>query len=373
VPPTELEPTIRPIDTLDLSGLIIDAHQDIGWNWLEFGRDPALSAEEGRAAEDDSIVRLIGERTTGLPNNIAGGVGIVFSTIFVMPERDALPGQREVVYSAPSQAHELGMAQVEAYRNWADESEQVQIIETKADLVSVLRTWDAAADADSRKVGLVLLMEGADPIRQPDEVSLWWDAGVRLVGPAWHRTQYAGGTSEPGGLTDIGFDLVREMQATGMVLDTAHLAEEAFFDAMDSFDGMVVYTHGNSRKFLPTDRGISDEMILRLAERDGVIGIALFNFFLDPEWRFGGDRLPIDAVADSIDYIVQLTGSTDHVALGTDMDGGLGLNAIPQGINTTADLPLIRESLAERGYRDADLDAVMSGNWLRVLSKALPA
>lgn len=65
-----------------------------------------------------------------------------------------------------------------------------------------------------------------DPIRTPDELDAWWDRGLRIVGPAWQRTRYAGGTSAPGPLTEAGERLVRAMDERGMVLDVSHLAEE---------------------------------------------------------------------------------------------------------------------------------------------------
>lgn len=81
--------------------------------------------------------------------------------------------------------------------------------------------------------------------------------------------------------------------------------------------------------------------------------------------------MPVETVADAIDYFVQLTGSTAHVALGSDFDGGFGRESIPVGMDSVADLLNIADVLAGRGYRDVDVEQVMNGNWLRVLRGAL--
>jgi membrane dipeptidase len=78
-----------------------------------------------------------------------------------------------------------------------------------------------------------MLMENGDPIRKPQEVERWYDEGVRLIGPAWMASRYCGGTGEPGPLTDDGVRLLKLMQELNMILDTTHMAEQAFFQAID--------------------------------------------------------------------------------------------------------------------------------------------
>ena len=141
------------------------------------------------------------------------------------------------------------------------------------------------ASENSRKVGFVILMEGADPIRTPDEAKEWFASGVRIVGPAWQKTRYSGGTGAPGPLSKEGKELMKEMERTGLILDTSHMAEESFFEALDLFHGAVIASHSNCRVYTPTDRQLSDEMIRAILKRDGVIGTVLYNKFLDPDWE----------------------------------------------------------------------------------------
>src|SRR5207244_3913392 len=118
------------------------------------------------------------------------------------------------------------------------------------------------------------------------------------------------------------------------------------------------------RKFLPTDRGLSDDMLKALAARGGVIGIVPYDRFLLPGWNRGDPRskIPVATIAEAIDYVVQLVGDTDHVAIGSDFDGGFGLDSIPDGMNTVADLHQIADALSARGYSDAQIAAVLNGN-----------
>jgi membrane dipeptidase len=118
---------------------------------------------------------------------------------------------------------------------------------------------------------------------------------------------------------------------------------------------------------------LSDELILAIAERGGVIGAALDCWMLDEGWVIGQQEnaVPLTAVADHIDHVCQLTGSSAHAAIGSDLDGGFGREQSPVDLDTVADLQRLAEILRERGYAEADVEAVMSGNWLRLLDELL--
>src|SRR5207302_11401583 len=120
-------------------------------------------------------------------------------------------------------------------------------------------------------LGLVLLMESADSIEKPSDLTAWRAAGVRVIGPAWSRTRYAGGSKRPGGLTELGAELVARMADQGVALDTSHLAEEAFWEALEVGVHAVCATHSNARALVSTDRQLADEMIKAIGERGGVV------------------------------------------------------------------------------------------------------
>ncbi len=84
------------------------------------------------------------------------------------------------------------------------------------------------------------------------------------------------------------------------------------------------------------------------------------------------DAVTVANVAAAMDYVCQLAGDAQHVALGTDFDGGFGAESTPAEIDTIADLPKVATALKTRGYADVDVEAILGGNWLRILRRALP-
>ena len=358
----------------DFPYLIIDAHQDIAWNALEFGRDPLDSAALVRDREAaNGIDRLIGQRTTGLPEYLAGRVGIVIASIFVMPAALAYPGYSSMTYTTAKQAGARAWEQLRYYQNLTKPGSGFVLIKSLLELNKVITQWAHPLPNVKPNVGLLISMEGADPIASPEELGDWYEAGVRAVGPAWRRTRYSGGTGEPGPLTDLGRKLLSEMSQKNMILDLSHISERAFLEAVEIYSGTIIASHSNPRQFLPTDRGLSNEMIHKLVERDGVIGVVLYNRYLKPGWKRGDARsqVTLETVMQVIDAIVQLAGDSHHVALGTDFDGGFGLDSIPFPMDSIADLLDLVDVLRNWGYTDADMDRIFNYNWLRILQQGL--
>jgi membrane dipeptidase len=212
-------------------------------------------------------------------------------------------------------------------------------------------------------------MEGADPVLSPDHLGEWWEAGLRAIGLSHYGVgRYAHGTATPGGLTELGRPLLRAMEQVGMLLDVTHLADEAFWEALDAFGGRVLASHQNCRALVPGDRQFSDEQLRAVIERGGVIGAALDAWMLQPDWVRGvttNVSLTLEAVADHIDHVCQLAGNARHAAVGSDLDGGYGTEQCPRDLDTIADLQRIPDLLRARGYAEADIAAIMHGNWLR--------
>ena len=349
---------------------IVDAHEDIGDSALVWGRDVRRSALETRRLEEGTDAsRRAGLCMVGLPEWLAGGIAIVLGTIFVAPAGRS--SSESYAYATAEEAHTLGQAQLDFYHRLADECDQIVLVGSRIELEGVLDSWKT----QNPQVGIVPLMEGADPIREPGEAEMWFERGVRLVGLSWMTgSRYAGGNAAPGRLTDAGRDLLAVMADLGLILDVSHLADEAFFEAVDRFEGWVVATHANPRARVPGRRQLSDEMIRRLAERDGVIGIVLFNSFLKRGWANGDpkDVVTIVDVAAAIDHVCQVVGDAEHVGLGSDFDGGFGAESAPAEMDTVADLTHVVPALGEMGYSEQDITAILGGNWLRVLRTALP-
>jgi membrane dipeptidase len=356
--------------------LIVDAHEDLAWNILTFGRDYSQGAlwirEREMLAETPTHN---GNTLLGRPDWLLGHVGVIFATLFVAPERRRVGPWDSQCYATASEAYSLASAQLDAYSQLVEQHGQFKMIGSQADLAEVVDTWQDGRGLADRRIGLVPLMEGADPVLDPGGVVEWFERGVRIIGLAWESTRYAGGTHEPGPLTDDGKALLNAMASLGMILDLSHLSEEAYFEALDAYTGPVIASHANPRRFCPTTRGLSDTMIIALARRGGVIGVVPYNSFLQPGWQKGDPRqdVSIGRVADAIDHICQVTGSADHVGIGTDFDGGFGVEHVPAEIDTVADLQKLAGPLRERGFSDRVIEQIMHGNWLRMLRFGLPA
>ncbi len=335
--------------------LLIDGHEDLAWNALELGRDETCALAAIREREGAHPAHGEGTATVSLPALRAADVRVVMATIFTYPDSNSSaprPG-----YTTPEEAFQRGQAQVDYYQRLHERGE-VTLLRTRADLEAVLA-------GQAPRPGLALLMEGADPLRTPADLALFHAAGLHIVGLSWKRTRYAGGTGAPGPLTDLGRALLREMARLDVVLDISHLAEEAFWQAMDLFPGRVIASHANCRAFVSTDRQLSDAMIHAIAERDGVIGLVCYNKFIRSATE---TPVTLTDLVRHADHIAQLVG-VNHVGIGSDLDGGIGREVIPQGMDSVADLPRIADALADAGFDAPAIAAIMGENWLRVLKR----
>lgn len=355
---------------------LVDAHQDLAYNMLSFGRDYRRAVAETRRLEDGQpVIQHTGQTLLGWPEYQAGQVGLIFSTLFLAPRRYRGGEWDLQSYASFDEAHRLLQGQVACYRRLCDESPQAfQPVRRQAELRAVLDAWQTPQP--NHPVGLMLLMEGAEGVAHPDELAEWWDAGVRAIGLVWAGTRLCGGMHEGEGFTREGEAFLETMADLGFILDISHMNERSARFALERYAGTVIASHANARALLaPTlERHLSDDVIRLLVERDGVMGILPFNRFLRLTWQPGAPRSAVtllDVVAH-IEHVCQLAGDARHVAIGTDFDGGFGWPSVPQGLETIADLQKLEPLLLERGYSAGDVQNIFSGNWLRQLERSLP-
>jgi membrane dipeptidase len=362
--------------------LIIDSHQDIAWNTLTYGRDYTRSAYETRRLEAGTVVpELNGDCTVGWPEYQRGQVATIFATLFATPARKKEAGDT-VFYADFQTAHRLYRDQITFYRRLVDSHpDKFRLIASTKELDSVIEHWSKPTpEEEGHPVGMIYLMEGADGIRSPNELEEWYDLGLRIIGLAWAGTRYCGGTGEPGPLTDEGRDLLAAMMDYNFLLDLSHMDDVAAVQALERYEGPVLATHSNCAALMKgaeTNRHLPDHVIRGLIERDGVIGLIPLNSFLKVGWlrKMGSRReeVSLDAYIAHIDHICQLAGDANHAGIGSDFDGGFGYQSIPHELDTIADLQMVSSKLIERGYREAEVENVLGGNWLRFLRKHLPA
>lgn len=331
--------------------MIVDAHLDLAHNVVDLGRNLTLPLPELRQQDPHPDVPVV-----TLPALRQGQVGVCFATLWVDPRK----------YTDPESAHQHALRQLEVYLRW-EEQGWVRILRDQASLQRHLALWP-----EDKTTALVILIEGAECIREPGEVGFWKAQGVRLIGPAWNRTRYSGGTREPGGLSALGFELMHAMQENRLALDISHMDEEAFWQALEVFEGPVCATHSNPRALLGgeeppfANRHLSDAMIQAIGQRGGVIGTVLFGFFLDHTWLRGTQRVKLEVVGQHMAHTAALIG-WDKVGIGSDFDGGFGLHENPEGLNQPADLHKVGE-LVPAPFRHG----VLGQNWLRWLQGVLP-
>ncbi len=358
-----------------LPTIIVDAHQDIAYNYMLHQRDYRQAALKTRRLEGNRPAqeKYMGYIANGLPDAILGRVAVVFGTIFVDPANSAFAPPNHS-YRNAEEAYELAMRQMDYYHRLADEEPRIRLLRHQSDLAEVLASWADNKEIDERLLGILLSMEGADPIKEPPQTEEWYERGLRAVGPAWDTTRYAGSAYHPDRFTTLGYELMEVMASFNMILDLSHLADVAALEALDHYEGTLIASHSNPRYFVDRERLISDVLIERLAERDGVVGINFFNLFIRKGWTTSDppDSITIQDLVAMIDYVCQLTGSARYVGLGSDIDGGFGTESMPMGIDTVTDFWKLNQALADIGYSADDIKAILGGNFLRIISQILP-
>lgn len=354
--------------------LIIDAHLDLSMNALEWNRDLKRTVADIRTREKGMTDKPDrGRGTVSLPELRKGKIGLVVATQIArfVAEDSTLPG-----WHSPEQAWAQTQGQLAWYKAMEAEGEMKQI--TNADeLEKHIQLWnnDAVAN-ESKPVGFILSLEGADSLVNLSYLEKAWQNGLRALGPAHYGPgRYSPGTGMEGPLTSRGIDLLKKMEELNIILDITHLTDEAFTQAVDLFKGHIWASHHNCRALVPHQRQLTDEQIKILIERDAVIGGVMDTWMLMPGWIRGKhdpkeENITLNTLIDHYDHICQLAGNSNHIAIGSDLDGMFGTEQSPCDINTIADIQQLEGLLAKRGYSQRDIENIFHGNWLRFLRKA---
>lgn len=237
--------------------------------------------------------------------------------------------------------------------------------------------------------------------------------GVRYMTLTWSNSNELGDSSgdvnDPkiqhhDGLTPLGKQVVLEMNRLGMMVDISHVADKTFWDTIAVTKAPVIASHSSARALVNAPRDMTDDMLRAVAKNGGVVDVNFYSAFDDETFRKEVDaqhkeveaateqyiaqqkaagkpvsymevdhiqreylakipRPPLKSLIDQIDHIAKVAG-VDHVGLGSDFDGVSG--ALPQGMDSVADLPKITQALLDRGYKPEDIKKILGGNVLRV-------
>ncbi len=357
---------------------MIDSHLDLALNALFYNRDLFLSVPELRAVEKDfTDVKGRGHATVTFPELKRCNVPVCVATLLARSGPDAATRwgfrRADIDFCTQQVAYSYAFGSLGYYR-LLEAQGHLKFIQTRTELSAHWKAWEA--NPATTPLGIILSMEGGDPIVNPDQVAHWFGLGLRAVGPAHYgRSHYAFGTATDGPLTPAGVQLLKEFMKVGMILDVTHLADQSFWQAMDVYDGPMLASHHNLRSLVPGDRQLTDDMVKELIKRNAVIGSAFDAWMMSPDW-IRGKTLPevvgLEAIVDHMDRICQFAGNAKHVAFGTDLDGGFGTEQTPRDLDTITDVHKLEDILARRGYSSADIDGIFYGNWLRFFGSALP-
>ncbi|POY35386.1 peptidase M19 [Solitalea longa] len=351
---------------------IVDAHLDLSMNAMEWNRDLRNDAHTLRFLEKGMTDKPDRERATvSLPDLRKGNIGIVVATQiarYVKPD-SIIPG-----WNSPEQAWAQTQAQLAWYKSMEDAGEMVQITDKKS-LRQQIDLWNDGTANDKKPIGYILSLEGADSLVDLSYLERAFNYGLRAVGPAHYGPgRYANGTDAAGKMNSNGIALLKEMERLNIILDATHLCDDAFWQAMDNFNGPVWASHNNCRSLVNHNRQYSDDQIKELIKRGAVIGGALDAWMLVPDWQRGVStplkmECSMETVFKHMDHICQLAGNALHIGVGSDLDGAFGTEQCPYDLDTIADLQKLVVIFRNHGYSQEDLNNIFHQNWINFLMK----
>jgi len=257
-------------------------------------------------------------------------------------------------------------------------------------------------------ISFPLALENGAPVKTLEDVAYFYQRGIRYITLTHAKDNHICDSSYDtartwNGLSPFGFEMVKEMNRVGMIIDVSHISDSTFYQVMRTSIAPVLATHSSCRKFTPGwERNMSDEMIVELAKHDGVIQINFGSSFLDGNInairdsnraqvkrllfqlhlteddpaakkitnRFVEDHpepfATVQTVADHIDHVKNLVG-IDYVGIGSDFDG-VG-DSLPTGLKDVSMYPNLLAELLKRGYTEDEIEKICYKNVWRVWNK----
>jgi membrane dipeptidase len=297
------------------------------------------------------------------PEMSAGNMGVVAAAIYI-----------EDKY-VPEMALRVALGQVARLHTEVAADPRFAICRSYAEIV---------AARQRNQIAFIITMEGVEPLGNDiNLVRAFYELGVRSIGLTHVRRNMAGdggvfapSGSSPQGLTAFGKAVVRECEALGIIVDLAHLNPAGVSDVLAMATKPMILSHTNPRHFYDIERNSNDDQLRAVAQRGGVIGVN--SVLLSPH----KDKATIDGFVDQIEYISDLCG-IQHVAIGFDffdfiyqtmpaaeraaLEKAMTSVHFPPGLLNHAHTHNLTRKLIERGFSDADIEAVLWGNWMRVL------
>jgi membrane dipeptidase len=257
-----------------------------------------------------------------------------------------------------------------------------------SDVMSLVgRIEDLDTAKSQRKIAVIMGLQNADEFREPKDVQAFYELGLRCAQLTYNEQNLIGSGSTDridGGISEYGVKIVEAMNAAGMLIDVSHSGDRTTLDAIELSPKPIAFTHSNCRALNNHPRLKTDEAIVKLAKKGGVMGITgVRNFVKDRE------PTTVEDIVDHIDHVVKLVG-IEHVGIGTDSDLK-GYDQMPpdqykqlkagykssyafrdkidtDGFNHPRRIFDLTEALVRRGYSDSNVQAILGGNFRRLLA-----
>lgn len=379
-PPPAERPLVTVTDqarTIHSRGYVFDGHNDLPWE---------VRTKASRSFDTLDISKPQPKIHTDIPRLKLGGVGAQYWSVYV-----------------PADTVKTGVAHQTTI-------EQIEIV--KAMIARYPETFELALNSDdvnriraAGKIASMIGMEGGHAIENSiAKLRRLFDMGARYMtlthSDSLDWADACSDAPKAHGLSEFGREVVREMNRMGMLVDISHVSPETMQAAMDTSTAPVIFSHSSARGVAEHVRNVPDEILKQLPADGGVVMVNFFSGFIVPEStvntrnmferrralqaKYGDDkdaiRKEMDAyelknpvfpgsvhhVADHIDYIVKVAG-IDHVGIGSDFDG---IGTVPKQLEDVSMYPVLTQVLLDRGYKEADIHKIMSGNIMRVMKQA---
>lgn len=348
---------------------IFDAHLDLAMNALEWNRDLTKSVYQIRESEKGMVDKPDrGNNTVSLDAMRKGNIGICVATQIAGVKNKINPHG----WSSMEQAWAQTQGQLIWYKEMEKNGEMYQIYDLNT-LDNQIENWQK--ETKKKPIGYILSLEGADSIVNIDYLEKSYMLGLRAIGPAHYGPGvYAHGTDSNGSIGQKGKELVKKIEELNLILDVTHLSDTSFWETIEIYNGNLWASHNNCRKFVNHNRQFSDDQIKEIIRRDGVIGVPLDAWMMVPNWIRGKSTpktmgVTLNQMIENIDHICQLSGNSNHVGIGTDLDGAFGIEQTATDIDTIADLQKVPLMLKKIGFSESDVEKVMNKNFINFLKR----
>jgi membrane dipeptidase len=339
--------------------------------------------------ENVDIGRRLTDGTVDLPRLREGGMHVPFFALWVPSYYEGAEAVRRTL--------DLRDAMQRVFDKYPD---QIELATGAHDVERIV---------GEKKIAVVLTAEGGHQIDDDLAVlRMYRRMGIlSMTLTHFRNNNWADSSTTPpvhNGLTEFGKQVVREMNAIGMMVDISHVSDKTFYDVLEVTTKPVIASHSSCFVKSAVPRNMKDDMFRALAKNGGVVGVNFGSSFLNStdaealkqriaqanteEPNLTGAKLDafaakdildlghihpktggatVEDAAKCIDHIAKVAG-IDHVGIGSDFDG---INSVPQGLEDVSKMPALTAALLKRGYKEREIRKIMGGNFLRVMREVV--